>query len=412
MSLKHGTTLKQAYPNAKTAELLLYYNLSGHGNKDAVISDYLATNQFENDIYEYETEYLCIDTVHVNDPYYQTSHRWSLDIVEAYKAWAITTGSPEILIGIADTEFDTTQEDLQNKFAWIYSVSTGGNTHGTKVSTIAAASTNNGLGMASIGYNSRIAAHSFKHTGNSYNPSDAANAIWNLYLTGTPIINLSGTGTGLDYLAVKEITENGTVLILAGGNSPASTAHSNIANIPGVIVVSSLDKNNKHATTGDAHNQWIDICAPAKGVLRGDVGNIYAAGSGTSIAAPFVAGTIALMLEVNPHLTPAEIEDIIKASADPIADEHLFPGLLGAGKLNAYKSVKMAGTKNYQYHTFGAGNIEKSAGYGFNLSHVSVLGSTSLTLKARKEVKIEQNFKVTKGASFKIIIDKETQSNW
>lgn len=205
--------------------------------------------------------------------------------------------------------------------------SSAGNPHGTHVSSIAAAKTNNYLGMASVGYNSRIAAHRIYHdSSTSTSSSNIRDAIWNLYQMGIPVINVSWTGTGLDPLAAKEITENGTTLVLAGGNTPTSQLHTGIADIPGVIVVGSVDKNTMSGQTDNARNQWIDICAPGKDILFASENNtyiVYPLGA-TSASAPFVSGTIALMLSINPNLMPVEIEEILKSTAKPIADAHLY----------------------------------------------------------------------------------------
>ena len=71
-------------------------------------------------------------------------------------------------------------------------------------------------------------------------------------------------------------------------------------------------------------------------------GNTYSTGSGTSFAAPFVSGVVALMRSINSNLSPTEVEFIIKATADPIADASQFPGQLGAGRINAFEACKMA----------------------------------------------------------------------
>ena len=254
-------------------------------------------------------------------------------------------GEFNILIGIADTEFETTHEDLQGKFASVRGLSSAGHFHGTAVSSVAAARTDNGIGIASIGYNSRVAAHRVVHTitpvgGFDADPHNVEIAIWNLYLAGVKIINVSLTGTGLSRLKAEEITQNGTTLVLAAGNKSTDEFHKDIADIPGVIVVSSVNKDNKHGPTGHARNQWVDICAPGTDIrVAIDGSNYYSTRDGTSYAAPFVSGTIALMLSVNPLLTPAQIEHVLKSTASPIADASSFSGKLGAGRLNAHLAV-------------------------------------------------------------------------
>jgi len=182
LSVKHDVEMRQSYPNAKTPELLLLYTLRIKDNgmntegkestvnrerRENIIGDFLATGKFENDVFEFGTAYTnsCTNPISVNDPHFHNVNRWPLDMIQASCAWTITKGNPNILIGIADTEFETTHDDLKNKIAGIYGPVSGGNHHGTIVASVAAAETNNGVGMASVGYNSMLALHRISPAG-------------------------------------------------------------------------------------------------------------------------------------------------------------------------------------------------------------------------------------------------------
>lgn len=81
---------------------------------------------------------------------------------------------------------------------------------------------------------------------------------------------------------------------------------------------------------------------PATGNCVNNPWPYYGSFQGTSFATPIVAGVCALMKSVNSSLTPWAIQDIIKMTADPVNDAYLYPGLVGAGRINAYKAVKVA----------------------------------------------------------------------
>lgn len=408
--------LEACYPNAKTPELLLYYNFKGYGKKYEAIQELNNLGIFETIEVDEEKVYI---TASCNNPLPPVNDTWiaqhwannyALELIEANCAWDISKGSPNISIGIADTDFEITHEDLENQIASIGGPISANLPHGTWVAGVASAETNNNKGVAGIGYNSKIAAYRIYHAsdGSAFS-GDIRDAIWSLYQANRPIINVSWSGTGLDVLAAQEITQNGTVLVLSAGNTPNSTNHSNIADIPGVINVSSVDMNNEHGSTGHAHNQWVDICAPGVNVTTTFTNNTYGGVWGTSFAAPLVSGTIALMLEVNPCLTPSEIELLIKQSTDPVADAASFPGLLGAGRLNAYKAVKAAGTRTYT-NTILSGTQTLSAGFGFNLTGVSIASSSNISLNARKEVNIN-TFEIPLGSTFSINMGSNVQTN-
>lgn len=407
-------SIKQSYPDAKNLKLLNFFTIKGVGDKKKIIDEYLSTGLFDSHVIDFDTAYslICQNPVQINDSIYIQNYlngnNYPLIMIDAPCAWSLTQGSPDILIGIADTEFDSTHEDLKNKFAYINGAISGGNWHGTAVASIAAAETANSKGMASIGYNSKLAAQRVIHSsinGQAYTFSnDIRDAIWSLYQNGVSIINVSWTSTGLDYQAAEEITQNGTTLILGGGNTPTSNCHETIANIPGVIVVSSVNEDNMHEPTQHAHNQWIDICAPGSNILFAKDGAYYS-GTGTSAATPFVSGTIALMLSVNSNLSPENIEELLKQSADTIADQENYTGLLGAGRLNAYNAVRLAlcpiPEVNILSQIVSVDTTVNSCG-NINIQDVMVTSNSKLTINAAETVNINYLFEVELGSTLDI----------
>ena len=349
----------QAYFNAQNPELLLFYVLSGQGNQDSMVTYLTSTNLFDVVKASGSAQVNgCVNPLPVvND----SLIGYHLDLIDANCAWSITTGDTNIVIGIADTEFDSGHDDLDGQVNYIGGPHSIYGEHGTGVAGCAAAKTNNAKGIAAIGHNCRLALQRIPHYigpfGIDSDDADKSIAIWTLYQQGVPIINVSWATTGLDYLVAQEMTDNGTTLVLSAGNSPNSVQHVGITNIPGVIQVSGVNQNNEHGPTGHAHNQYVDLCAPSKNisVIRAGVQptpgpmqqppfgpSRYNTGGGTSYAAPIVSGTIGLMLSVNPCLSPASVEAILKSTTDPIADAASYPGIIGTGKLNAYEAVKAA----------------------------------------------------------------------
>ena len=176
----------------------------------------------------------------------------------------------------------------------------------------------------------------------------------------------------IERIAVKEILDNGTVIVMPAGNGNQG-AHCYSDDLGSdqpwrplhpyyddrIIIVSSTDIQDNHhngADSSHSHYAEVDICAPGYNIM-GAKNTVDQSGypqwpyfgsyAGTSFSTPIVAGTCALIKSVNKCLTPYDIQKIVKQTADPIADANLYPGLVGAGRINAYSAVSLAQT----YHT-------------------------------------------------------------
>ncbi len=338
-------TYKQSFPGAKNIELQNIYEI--HLNKnypqtEIDLFEKLLNNSgefnaiYRSDYYELAT---CDDPIPINDSWIANNqiNNDALNLLNAQCAWTITKGSPNVVVGVIDTEFEATHEDMRNTFIDVIGLQTHPHEHGTSVSSCVSTGTNNNKGIAGIGYNVKV-------KGYCADGDNLWSKIWQAYQDGIKIINVSWSGIGSypNLLAVKEMVANGVVLVVAAGNSTNSTNHSAYADVPGVINVSGVWSNNTHAGTGHAQNQWVDVCALSKNVAACIPGNTYSTVNGTSFAAPQVAGVVALLRSINENFTPEEIENIIKSSAAVIDDGHLFSGQLGSGRVDAYAAVRMA----------------------------------------------------------------------
>lgn len=298
----------------------------------------------------------------VNDP--NNDWLWPLQKIQAPLAWDITKGDTLVKVALTDDGIDPLHPDLVGK---IYPPNNffGGapfspQSHGTSVATILAGETvdagqvANGQ-MASIGYNTRIM---FSAWGN-----DAC--LYASTVLGANIISLSwfnGCSPSQQALLYEqEILNNGTTIIRAAGNGNIHCQGSRLYPFSGLedsrtIVVSSVGKDDKHVNTQacsgnstNSHYPQVDLCGPGYNIMGGTETNngqstfpYYGCWGGTSQSTPFVSGTAALMYSVNPCLNSNWTQDILKNTTDPIVDAQNFPGVVGTGRLNAYKAVKAA----------------------------------------------------------------------
>jgi len=182
--------------------------------------------------------------------------------------------------------------------------------------------------------------------------------VWEASYSGARVVNMSwSSGCYFNAYAQSVIDEayaNGTILVASAGNGGTCGGASNLvypASYDHVIAVSSVGPLDNHERFyGDAnsthqHNITVDICAPGYDVALSTAPGVYVTGNGTSFASPYVSGTIALMLSVNPCLTPDQVEYLLKRTAVNIdAMNPSYVGLLGAGRLDASAAVRAAAT--------------------------------------------------------------------
>jgi subtilisin family serine protease len=270
---------------------------------------------------------------------------WALDLINANGAWSVTPGNSNINIAISDQNFYVNHEELTGKVTHYDTTNTATRTHGTAVATIAAGNTNNGVGLASIGYNSTLSLYRM-----NYNEVLAAS------YAGARVINMSWTsGCSFNTYAQQALTEvynNGTFLIASAGNGSTCGGANNLvypaayANVFAVTSVGSQDNIERvigNPTTRHQTNASVDICAPGHNVPLTSAPGFYVTGNGTSFAAPYVTGTVGLMLAANPNLTTNEIDSILRMTSTNIDSLNTnYIGSIGAGRLNAEDAVTAA----------------------------------------------------------------------
>lgn len=280
-----------------------------------------------------------------NDYTTAVTNNWALDLIGANSAWDITTGDTSILIAISDQNYYAEHEELTGKITYYDNTNTSTRTHGTAVATIAAGNTNNGLGNASIGYNSSLGLYRMNY-----------NDILIASYGGARVINLSwSSGCSFNQYVqtlIDEVYANGTFIVASAGNGTTCAGANNLvypAAYNHVFAVTSIGSQDNiervigNPATRHQTNSSVDICAPGYDVPLTIAPGVYIYSSGTSFAAPYVTGTIGLMLAANPNLTTSEIDSILRTSAiniDLINPNYI--GKMGAGRLNSAAAVRIA----------------------------------------------------------------------
>jgi subtilisin family serine protease len=279
------------------------------------------------------------------DPYY--GNEWHLPRIGAPWAWDVTIGAPEVVIAIVDTGVDGSHPDLAGQLvAGFNFYSNDTNTadvhgHGTWVAGAAAASSNNGVGVASVAWRSRIMPLRVTDSSGTAYYSTVANAITWAADHGARVISTSIGGV-IKSSAVNSAAQyaigRGAVVVASGGNCGCADT---VADSPYIISVSATDQNDALASFSSRGNH-IDVAAPGISIWTTARGGGYSSVYGTSFAAPIVAGTLALMRAANPALTPAELETLLQLNADDLGAQGWDPSF-GSGRVNASRAVAAAG---------------------------------------------------------------------
>jgi subtilisin family serine protease/uncharacterized protein YkwD len=329
-------------------------------------------------------------TAEPDDPGYAA--KWWWETIRTPEAWDLTTGSEEIVIAVVDTGVDQDHSDLADKLVpgqrFYEDGSQDGNTdddhgHGTHVAGIAAAISDNGLGVAGTSWGARIMPVKVLDSSGSGYYSDVAAGITYAADHGAHVINLSLGGTDNSQTleaAVTRAYDDGVLLVAAAGNcgdgnySYNGCSYQDQPNYPAafdhVLAVASTTATDDQSSFSN-QGIYVDIAAPGSGIYSTYPGS-YATMSGTSMATPFVTGLAALVLSMNDGLTPDEVESIIDDSAADLGvagrDE-----VYGWGRIDAYAAVAAAAPKAME------GSVLAQSGQGVAGALVTIAGTETTT---------------------------------
>lgn len=330
-----------------------------------------------------------------NDLYYP--YQWHYPLLGLPEAWTIATGSDLVVVAVIDSGVLQQHPDLSGQLLGGYDFvsdpssaldgdgidgdpedpgdgsTQGSSFHGTHTAGTIAARTDNGIGVAGVAWNCRILPLRALGMGGSGTSYDILEAV--RYAAGMPtgagiqldapvdVINLSlgGTGySGIEAEVYREAYSRGTIIAAAAGNDGTSDINYP-AGYEGVLSVSAVTIEGNAAGYSN-FGPTIDVAAPGgsstdvngdgylDGILStagddsgGTVKMGYAFYTGTSMAAPHVAGVAALMKALYPGMTPEDFDALLSAGyltqgySESGPDERL-----GYGTIDAYKAVLVA----------------------------------------------------------------------
>ncbi|MGB8951311.1 MAG: S8 family peptidase [Candidatus Aminicenantales bacterium] len=276
--------------------------------------------------------------------------------IKATAAWEETLGSEEIVIAIIDSGVSLDHSDLKNK---IFSHgrdfinndydASDDYWHGTLVAGIAAAETDNKIGIAGVAWNCKILpVKVFNNTGEGGTSDIISQGIIWAADNDADVLNLSFGSSGYDQVllnAIKYAYDKDIVIVASAGNENTAVSYP-AAFDSYCLAVAATDYNDLRCGFSNYGTQ-IDVAAPGEMIYStvppqlDPTRSPYAYGIGTSFSAPHVAGLAALIKSIKPWLKPSEIMDIIRYSADD-TNASLYKGkdyYIGYGRINMEKAL-------------------------------------------------------------------------
>jgi len=336
-------------------------------------------------------DHLCAEP---SDTDYLSGMQWYLEKVQATQAWDVVRGDSAVVIAVVDQGVDWNHPDLYGNiwvnpgedldgdgqitgtdfnladddsngyaddfFGWDF----GGfgyadwnpmenpgpyPPHGTHCAGVAAAVTDNALGVAGLSWNCSIMAVKVTEDENSavyYGYEGIQYAADN----GADVINISwGRSVGNPSQAQQEIIDSafarGCIIVAAAGNDPGvlppdTCGHYWPAWYDHVTAVAASDRDD-HIADWSYYGDWVDVCAPGVDIYSTFWDDGYGSLGGTSMATPVVAGVAGLVKTLRPDTDSDQFESLMRTASDDIGSLNPgYDGWLGGGRLNAYRALQ------------------------------------------------------------------------
>lgn len=360
--LDWAKAFKKAYPSSDYE--IKYYNEDTYTLQIKVPSDQRVKvkkelnsklSDFGFDVFEetvFQADFISNDPA-LTDP----KASWYLSPIGAKEAWDVTQGDEEVIVAVVDNGFDLNHPELQGKIVNPYNVlsqndnirpivtSKGVNAHGTHVAATAVGNGNNGNGLLGIAPNCKLMPIQVGNNNPDGSMSNTAILEGVLYAIneGADVVNVSlgmytpdevkgmSEGQQLNYIAnsfkqeetmwdkvFQKAKERDCIIVFAAGNDNVISGIDPKKRNTNTLRVSAVAPNETKAGFSNfgrypnLHRDYSTVSAPGVAIYSAAPDDEYQYMQGTSMAAPIVTGTIALMKSANRNLSSDEAISILQ----------------------------------------------------------------------------------------------------
>jgi len=296
--------------------------------------------------------------------------------IQATPTWPIITGTQSSIVAVIDTGVDYTHtsftnaiwsntaevngvggvDDDRNGFVddirgWNFAYNNNNpyddEGHGTHVAGIVLGVSENIFTIPASATKIQIMPLKFLDSTGSGTTADAIKAIYYAANNGARVMNNSWGGGGYSIALAEAITYSyykDVVFVVAAGNAnnnnDSAPTYPASYEIPNVVSVAASDDNDTRANFSNFGTKLVHLSSPGVGILSTYPGNLFAYLSGTSMAAPFVAGVAGMMRVESPVMNCFQVKSLVLATVDP--KSNLAPYVQTSGRLNVYNAVNAA----------------------------------------------------------------------
>ncbi|MFN3821040.1 MAG: S8 family serine peptidase, partial [bacterium] len=304
-----------------------------------------------------------------NDPLLPA--QWYLFAISALAAWDYTKGDSSVIISVVDIGIDLNHPDINGKiwsnwrelsgeegiddddngfvddiYGWDFydndpdPRAENNDPHGTHVAGLAGAMTDNGYGIAGVGWKCQLMP---LRAGTGTTILRGYEAIIYAAEMGAKVINLSWGGetpSNVERIAIEYAQQKGAIVVSAAGNlfGTGTPFPYYPAGYQSTIAVGALDSRDQRAFFSN-YGYWVDVYAPGSDILSLFPNAQFGHLSGTSMATPLISGALALTWSRFPHWSPEQIKWQILTTGDSIVSSDTNGSMITVKKLNLARAL-------------------------------------------------------------------------